>query len=61
MAKEIPGVRWRNWSREQVCHPWEIARPHTREGLTRTIVDANAAGQIFLLNKADWTLRVIER
>ena len=45
MAKEVPGVRWRNWSREQACSPWEIARPHTREGLIRTIVDATSAGR----------------
>ncbi len=45
MAKEVPGVRWRNWSREQTCSPWEIARPRTREGLIRTITDAASAGR----------------
>ena len=45
MADETPNTRWRNWSREQRCSPCEIARPHTREGLIRTVVDAVAAGR----------------
>ncbi len=43
--EEASGVRWRNWSREQRCRPFEIARPHTREGLIRTVIDAAQAGR----------------
>lgn len=42
---EGPGFRWRNWSREQRCRPFEIARPRTREGMIRTVVDAAEAGR----------------
>lgn len=46
MAKDAtPGFRWRNWSREQRCSPFEIARPRTREGLIRTVVDSAEAGR----------------
>jgi FAD-linked oxidoreductase len=31
---------WRNWAREQVCHPAAIVRPRTREGLVLAIVEA---------------------
>ena len=36
---------WRNWVREQVCHPAEIVRPRTREGLAWAIVAATEAGR----------------
>ncbi len=42
---EQGAARWRNWSREQGCSPFQIVRPHTREGLVRAIVDANQAGR----------------
>ncbi len=42
---ESEGPVWRNWAREQVCHPVEIVRPRTREGLVSTVVAANAAGR----------------
>ena len=47
MAEEDAGDRriWRNWAREQVCHPLEIVQPRTREGLARAIIAANQAGR----------------
>ncbi len=42
---EQGSARWRNWAGEQRCNPVEIARPRTREGLVRTIVDAHEAGR----------------
>ncbi len=36
---------WRNWAREQVCHPAEIVRPRTREGLAWAIIAATEAGR----------------
>jgi L-gulono-1,4-lactone dehydrogenase len=39
------GPVWRNWAREQVCHPVEIVRPRTREGLVRAVVTAREAGR----------------
>jgi L-gulono-1,4-lactone dehydrogenase len=39
-VETIPYV-WRNWAREQVCHPAEITRPRTREGLVAAIVAAH--------------------
>jgi L-gulonolactone oxidase len=41
----IEPMTWRNWAREQVCRPRAIARPRTREGLVRAIVEANEAEQ----------------
>jgi FAD-linked oxidoreductase len=42
MAEETtePEYVWRNWAREQVCHPAAIARPRTREGLVAAIIEA---------------------
>ncbi len=34
---------WRNWAREQVCHPQAIVRPRTREGLVKAIIEAREA------------------
>ena len=39
------GYRWRNWSHDQRCRPFEIARPHTREGLICEVIDASTAGR----------------
>ncbi len=36
---------WRNWAREQVCHPAAIVRPRTREGLVKGIVSAREQGR----------------
>ncbi|HKJ36307.1 MAG TPA: FAD-binding protein, partial [Solirubrobacterales bacterium] len=36
---------WRNWAREQVCHPLAIVRPRTREGLVRAIIEAGEQGR----------------
>jgi FAD-linked oxidoreductase len=43
MAEDIETIPylWRNWAREQVCHPAAIARPRTREGLVAAIVEAH--------------------
>jgi FAD-linked oxidoreductase len=38
---EIHPMMWRNWAREQVCHPQDIVRPRTREGLVAAIVAAH--------------------
>ena len=42
---ESTGYMWRNWSREQVCHPEEIVTPRTREGLVRAVIEAHEAGR----------------
>lgn len=42
---EIEPLLWRNWAREQVCHPAAIARPRTREGLVAAIVAAHEEGK----------------
>ena len=42
---EQEAARWRNWSREQRCAPFEIIRPHTREGLIRAVAAAGVAGR----------------
>ncbi len=39
----IEPLTWRNWAREQVCHPETIVRPRTREGLVKAIIEANEA------------------
>lgn len=36
---------WRNWAREQVCHPAAIVRPRTREGLVKEIIAAREQGR----------------
>lgn len=36
---------WRNWAREQVCHPEAIARPRTREGLIEAVITAREQGR----------------
>src|SRR5680860_766642 len=36
---------WRNWAREQVCHPEAIVRPRTREGLIEAVITAREQGR----------------
>lgn len=42
---EQTGYRWRNWSHEQRCRPQEMIRPHTREGLVQSVVEAAKEGR----------------
>lgn len=44
-APESTGYSWRNWSREQRCRPYEIAHPHTREGLVEAVLQGAEAGR----------------
>jgi FAD-linked oxidoreductase len=38
------GVRWRNWARDQSCHPAQVARPRSVDELASAIVDARSRG-----------------